>query len=100
MLWVDAVRINQADIEERNQQVALMRNVYTNAFQVVPWLREEYRYDSQAMDFRDLKPIASHGLDQDQIIRVMCLQAKLATALIYANVLLQRPWFSRAWIIQ
>ena len=34
-LWVDAVCINQADIEELNQQVALMRDVYTNASRVV-----------------------------------------------------------------
>ena len=30
----------------------------------------------------------------------MGLQAKLATALICAKVLLQRPWFGRAWVIQ
>jgi hypothetical protein len=37
-LWVDAICINQADIHERNSQVALMAFIFTRAAAVVAWL--------------------------------------------------------------
>lgn len=37
-LWVDAVCINQSDIDERNAQVALMASIYSRATAVVTWL--------------------------------------------------------------
>ncbi|KAI2624436.1 heterokaryon incompatibility protein-domain-containing protein [Xylaria nigripes] len=37
-LWVDAVCINQADIDERNSQVALMDVIYSRAVAVATWL--------------------------------------------------------------
>lgn len=43
-LWVDAICINQADMEERNAQVALMSFIYTRATKVVAWLgTKDYR---------------------------------------------------------
>ncbi|KAF2965914.1 hypothetical protein GQX73_g7663 [Xylaria multiplex] len=37
-LWVDAICINQVDIDERNSQVALMALIYSRATAVVTWL--------------------------------------------------------------
>ena len=37
-LWVDAICINQQDMAERNQQVALMGDIYANASYVLSWL--------------------------------------------------------------
>ena len=37
-LWVDAVCINQSDIEERNQQVALMREIYSRCQRDIAWI--------------------------------------------------------------
>ena len=41
ILWVDAVCINQVDLDERSAQVAMMDRVYTCASQVVVWLQRE-----------------------------------------------------------
>ena len=38
--WVDAICIKQADIRERNQQVARMRKIFNRAERVVVWLGE------------------------------------------------------------
>ncbi|PVH78200.1 hypothetical protein DL98DRAFT_377834, partial [Cadophora sp. DSE1049] len=38
LLWVDAISINQDDLAERSRQVRIMREIYTNAAQVVIWL--------------------------------------------------------------
>lgn len=39
-LWVDAICINQRDLNERAKQVSLMGDVYRNAKEVVIWLGE------------------------------------------------------------
>lgn len=38
VLWVDAVCINQSDIEERNQQVAMMREIYSRCQRDIAWI--------------------------------------------------------------
>lgn len=40
-LWVDAICINQDDLDERAEQVKLMGDVYRNATDVLVWLGEE-----------------------------------------------------------
>ncbi|RBR07518.1 uncharacterized protein FIESC28_10599 [Fusarium coffeatum] len=37
-LWVDAVCINQSDMEERNHQVALMREIYSRCQRDIAWI--------------------------------------------------------------
>ncbi|KAH7071890.1 heterokaryon incompatibility protein-domain-containing protein [Paraphoma chrysanthemicola] len=39
-IWIDAICINQDDIREREQQVAMMRTVYSNAQTVRIWINE------------------------------------------------------------
>src|SRR5450432_2440442 len=41
VIWVDAICINQRDIEERRKQVSLMRRIYSSAFRVLVWLGRE-----------------------------------------------------------
>ena len=38
ILWIDALCINQEDLDERNQQVGIMGDIYAKARQVVGWL--------------------------------------------------------------
>jgi hypothetical protein len=40
VLWIDALCINQTDLDERAQQVRLMRNIYTMCDQTVIWIGE------------------------------------------------------------
>lgn len=40
-LWIDAICIDQRDLQERNHQVALMRQIYSNADKVMVWLAKE-----------------------------------------------------------
>ncbi|KAK0724642.1 heterokaryon incompatibility, partial [Lasiosphaeris hirsuta] len=60
-LWIDAVCINQNDVEEKNQQIGLMGAVYSLASSVLVWLGnldtaettalEEMRDLGQAVDY-------------------------------------------------
>ncbi|KAH7356432.1 heterokaryon incompatibility protein-domain-containing protein, partial [Rhexocercosporidium sp. MPI-PUGE-AT-0058] len=40
-IWIDALRINQENLEERSQQVSFMKEIYDSAKDVVIWLGEE-----------------------------------------------------------
>jgi hypothetical protein len=40
-LWIDAIAINQSDMEERSQQVTLMADIYRKAKSVTVWLGPE-----------------------------------------------------------
>ena len=39
-MWIDQICINQTDIEERDSQVLLMRDIYEHAARVQIWLGE------------------------------------------------------------
>jgi hypothetical protein len=49
LLWVDAICINQRDIEERSAQVRMMGDIYRNATVVISWLGPEADKSSEAM---------------------------------------------------
>lgn len=57
-LWVDAICINQADLKERNAQVALMSFIFMRAIKMVAWLgTKDYRnhpdpFHSMSIDWK------------------------------------------------
>lgn len=113
MLWIDAVCINQADVEERQQQVAYMRHIYTNSSINLIYLGQS---DSQTA--AALKTVGTILADlTSQVQSYSKLQGLLynsdgspatvgghSQASPYDNEALQslydRPWFSRLWVIQ
>jgi hypothetical protein len=42
LFWIDAICINQLDVEERNRQLPMMKWIYFRADTVVTWLGEKY----------------------------------------------------------
>lgn len=100
-LWIDAICINQNDLQERSSQVQMMGDIFTRSGGLIIWLgepddgslgdaqRELFRRLS-SMSSQDQHPITSTGEMIDQWHNV-------------SNVLesiLSRPWFSRRWVIQ
>ena len=49
ILWVDAVCINQKDVQEQSQQVQMMWSIYKAAESVVVWLGPEEQDSAEAM---------------------------------------------------
>ena len=49
--WIDALCINQTDIDERNAQVALMQNIYASAAFVLVWLDSQRNKCQDSLDF-------------------------------------------------
>ena len=59
-LWIDAVCINQADIHERNDQVARMADIYRNSQRVIIWLSEGLTEDDDLATMTLLESIDKH----------------------------------------
>ena len=127
-IWVDAISINQADLDERGHQVQFMAEIYARANRVVVWLGDagedgDGGGDRALGDIRaaseeafsngaSLHTVAAHSTPTissgDSAVHptaaagdVSAHSAKpLVNILTQKRVLklLQRPWFQRIWV--
>lgn len=117
VLWVDAVCIDQADNDEKGQQVKLMGSIYSRARRVLIYLgRGDKVVDGAAKDIRSLdwKFMPLHIQRYASRLAVLGLPGTLIHERLprmkpisdddfgWERVinLLRRPWFERTWIIQ
>ena len=112
-LWIDAICIDQSNLEERGKQVKRMDQIYRFAKQVNVWLGPESQEDNSARAMEILGYIGAqveYSKDQSYLEAPSCqekgwfrpdveipLTDREATAV---RTLLERPWFSRLWITQ
>ncbi|KAI1751997.1 heterokaryon incompatibility protein-domain-containing protein, partial [Xylaria castorea] len=113
-LWIDAICINQADLDERNQQVGLMNRIYRQARAVVVWLGGEDDPTQDAMQILCLlaekslqgrevfEHIRSSGMNilDESTYRVLGFPRINMRQWIALYAFLSRSWFTRAWIVQ
>ncbi|PMD55579.1 HET-domain-containing protein [Hyaloscypha bicolor E] len=103
-MWIDAVCINQSDIEEMNHQVGQMSQIYSAAEKVVIWLGPETNTTEDAVAF--MTYVVQHGESDDAAfamadwIRRKFEDASQAFVFEALKNLFLRPWFKRAWIVQ
>ncbi|MCJ1259517.1 hypothetical protein MMC24_007355 [Lignoscripta atroalba] len=91
-LWVDALCINQDDVEERSKQVLRMGTIYQKAQHVCVWLGGAADDSDAAMDFMKRLPLSPRV---DSSLANESLEGWRAV-----SMLADRPWFSRRWVIQ
>ena len=113
-LWVDAVCIDQSNLNERSYQVTLMGDIYRAALQVVVWLGPE---EDDSFDAFDVMRAIGSCIDVDWIshsfkpkaavndlsyhVLVELRQYTFRNHEAHAvNRLLHRQWFERLWIRQ
>ncbi|KAI8941232.1 hypothetical protein NX059_002467 [Plenodomus lindquistii] len=91
ILWIDAICINQQNLDERSSQILLMPDIYTRAVRVVAFLGAASGDSDVAMDFiiDDANPIQRNGRPS-----ISPLQRRAI------NGILERPYFTRVWILQ
>ncbi|KAK4064450.1 hypothetical protein Trihar35433_7967 [Trichoderma harzianum] len=100
-LWIDGICIDQTSIAERSAQVALMRDIYKQAAEVIVWLGEEDEPSRRAIGC--LEDIALMSVDKERMER--CLPILLGLQVKKDSddpigPLFKRSWFSRMWTIQ
>lgn len=108
ILWIDAICINQADNDEKGQQVQSMAKIYAKASRVIVWLGETANNSDQALEairvaaetqYKNsvLYPTnqqASHALSNQQP-RISSRDETDQDAIL---ALLNREWFRRIWV--
>ena len=105
-MWIDALCIDQSKLEEKGQQVRLMRDIYSSATRVNAWVGNPSADSSLAMAFAGtlhstIRNIYSLG----QAVTMATLTQSPYCAFpspnwAALNTFLQRPWFHRAWVVQ
>lgn len=109
LFWIDQLSINQSDTPERNQQVAMMAEVYTGAASVYVWLGidtprteaaflllEEYTAAGRLPDEEGRQRVAPLTCPDD-VVEAHGLEG------IHWDLLTEifdRPYWSRLWIVQ
>lgn len=98
--WIDQLCINQNDVEERSQQIALMAYIYACAKSVCVWLGELDEIVHTKMDMDRIQDIAaacrSSGIWKDAHKAIH----KGRITLWHNDRIFLRPWFQRVWVLQ
>jgi hypothetical protein len=110
ILWADALCINQDNVTERNQQVAIMGDIYRRAFAVITYIgpetddsRAALRLAQSLQEFSERRGGGTwrdaHDMLEENFARHGFPPAQDPTwnAL---RLLMNRPWSSRVWIVQ
>jgi hypothetical protein len=82
LVWVDAICINQFDLEERGHQVSLMRDIYTSAARVLTYLGDKHDL---------LDTVAERSVSDGQRFDPFHEDLK---------AIVRMPYFSRIWVVQ
>lgn len=97
--WIDALCINQADLDERSSQVRIMPDIYTKASCVIVWLGMP---TGKPDDLKDIirsvskKDKQLKELEDQWLVPLRDSREDLQVVFGYFT----RAWFTRAWCIQ
>lgn len=94
LVWVDAICINQDDIQERDSQVSIMGQIYKGCSRVFVWLGQ----DLVAQPKGRYPP--RHRLEELEISTSAHLHVSSTRGKLDIRQLLKRRYFSRLWVIQ
>jgi len=120
MLWIDALCINQRDNQEKNVQVSMMKEVYSNGRKTYVWLGLDNIWTSLAFQEMEMRArwIREQGstvadkvgwrqwqkrhmaLGDNNINLIARIMGRLDYLSRANRSILYRPWFSRCWVIQ
>jgi hypothetical protein len=105
-LWIDAICINQDDVDEKSLQVPLMNKIYASAQYVFAWIGELDGLGASGLDaILNLGQRHRSGFQPPQESGAwskawMEDRSKLLKNLYALTALLSRLWFRRAWCVQ
>ena len=86
LFWIDAICINQDDVQERGSQVRLMKQIYQQAKKVTVWLYQPSSTTSAKISSWN---VVKKGEDW-QLIKLPPWSLRM----------FYHPWFMRVWILQ
>jgi hypothetical protein len=93
--WVDSLCIDQKNVEERNEQVKRMKEIYSRARAVIVWLGQEGKDDRNAV--QTMRHLCRNPYVENTLQLPRDLQLDGWPALV---AFMQKPYWDRSWIIQ
>jgi ankyrin repeat protein len=112
-MWIDAISINQKNKKEQGHQVQQMADVYRNAHRVVIWLGTSSRWQTEGLmsvlklvELKSRSHVCRNWKTADPRWFVLWteavneLQRPMAVLRKGLNILLNRSWWTRVWILQ
>ena len=93
-LWIDQICIDQNNKLEKNHQVEMMAEIYGRASKVCIWLGERDRASHMALQFIEHEVLQLQNFDE------LCESPEASEKWEALLELMQRPWFSRRWVVQ
>ncbi|KAF2456965.1 heterokaryon incompatibility protein-domain-containing protein, partial [Lineolata rhizophorae] len=93
-LWIDFICIDQDNFPEKNHQVEMMSTIYGQAEQVCVWLGAGDRSSNRALKFIKEEVLQLQNFDE------LCESKEAIKKWSALLDLMQRPWFSRRWVVQ
>lgn len=106
-IWIDAICLNQTDVEELNDNVPRMKDIYESAHGVIVWLGNETETTKEAMIFlqearmqfgqdRQITNMASiFGLPEARLGDAPDMEDWKAAAQLFDH-----PYWKRMWVVQ
>jgi Heterokaryon incompatibility protein (HET) len=105
-LWVDAICINQLNLEEKTNQVRLMLDIFKRADIVIIWLGEQRETDRIAVNLAYQIYGAAQMVGFEKFARMVFRGQATAFPPVWTHhwralwSLLDREWFARVWVVQ
>ena len=95
-LWIDAICINQDDLNERSQQIRIMKSIFEGAESVIAWIGPTSHDSDIAMEYIDKFALST------PLSSALHATSERPESLIQNSVqdLFRRPYWERVWIIQ
>lgn len=102
VLWADAICINQLDPVERSDQVSFMGQIYRSARHVLVCMGDEVEPGDASNVLHLLAEAAARGVGRGSRNPDLLPHDFLRTDWRWMSLarLMQRPWFTRAWVLQ
>lgn len=99
-LWVDAICIDQEDVEEQNAQVEMMGDIFRRAYRVLPWLGEgDIDTDWLIPLIKDVG-FRKEVEQADLVVNFAPGRVLVRAVAVAMEDLCSRSWWSRLWVVQ
>lgn len=96
VLWIDAICINQENVQERNQQVTMMKRIYIAATRVISFVSSELRDLDIGLDFVEFLTL---NLSKEKLLPLV-RHYKYENQWKAIGNLWDQEYWKRVWIIQ
>lgn len=96
IFWIDSVCINQSCIQDRNNQVQLMGEIYAKASLVRMWIGSESDFADHAFDL--IRNCGPAGQKSEELVAAEVMESEASAKAL--TKLLNRDYWNRMWVFQ